>query len=748
MLNLSQENTSVLIALKEGYDALAWYQRLLFPENLRTALEEFNIESPSSQAWNICNAFLKDTWFFQRWFFSALQVFNSSSLVAALIEMNKSSLLTGDAAQANFNAVAGFNKPDSVAFALFRLGNAKLLTGDAAQANFEALMGHQDPSSVANAISAGGLLRGDTAQAEFDALVRHQDPRAVAEALLKLCDAKLITSDNCNAVAGHQDPISVAYNLVDLNNAYIELNSFDLLTGDTAQANRDAVARHQNPGSVASALTLLSRYGLLTGDTAQANRDAVAGNQCPHSVASALIRLNDAGLLTGDTAQANRDAVAGHQTPEYVATALILLSGSGLLTGDTAQANRNAVTRHQHPRSVASALTLLSDAGLLRAQGNFNDLLTYSAILFGPQAQDLWFRIPGLTTERFHRIIEIAAEHRDNVDAGQDAFVNFVNLNLLHMDAVRHRMGAVRHRIGAVRRHVFNDGQSTHSASVHQSVSASATKLFQRYGTQLSGNGLNELMHQLIHWGNELPADNSLNTEAAKRCLKRLTAIYYTYTDEVSKVSTRELLALSWLAIHDEANRMGSLDDAKMQFIEGLYEIQRGYNLSELGVDDGNPDDQSICIAGTFNKLMEKLQGLHPDVEVLFITQQAAALKFPLVVKEEAMKYLTELSQQQPTGLSTELLKQIQDEGVSAILKHISKNVTNRILDEFGALYNNSAENGLFKALMATAEYVDLGDLSNFEKTITSSNKNAFFQPHDALIEEPQLEALLPRNTQ
>ena len=73
MLNLSQENKAVLIALKEGYDALSWYQRLFFPETLRTALEEFNIESPSSQAWNICNAFLflTDTWFFQpSWFFS------------------------------------------------------------------------------------------------------------------------------------------------------------------------------------------------------------------------------------------------------------------------------------------------------------------------------------------------------------------------------------------------------------------------------------------------------------------------------------------------------------------------------------------------------------------------------------------------------------------------------------------------------------------------------------------------------
>ncbi len=410
--------------------------------------------------------------------------------------------------------------------------------------------------------------------------------------------------------------------------------------------------------------------------------------------------------------------------------ALYLMNESGLLTENAAHANYDAVSKHQDPLSVVSALTLLSRAGLLTG-ANFDLLFTNSAILFGIETQDLWSRIPvnELTTERFQLIVAIAEQHTNNEAEGQAAFVHFVNRTFFP--------------IGAGIQVAFNDRQSTHFASVNQSVSVSAKKLLLRYETQLLENGL----HELMLWGNELPADNSITskTETAKRCLKRLTANDYTYTDKVSNVSTRQLLVLSWLAIHDEANRVGSLDDAKVQFIEGLYEIQRGYNLSELGVDDKHSNDRFICPEGIFNKLMEKLQGLHPDVEVLFITKKAATLKFSLVVKEEARTYLTALSKQ-PTALSTELLEQIKKEGVPVIWMQISKNVADRVLDEFGALYNNSCENDSFKVLMAAAEYVDLGDLSNFEKTSTSSNKNVFFQPQDVSIEEPQSEELLRRN--
>ena len=67
--------------------------------------------------------------------------------------------------------------------------------------------------------------------------------------------------------------------------------------------------------------------------------------------------------------------------------------------------------------------------------------------------------------------------------------------------------------------------------------------------------------------------------QAAKGCIGRITAADYSFTDSSSKVSTLELLALSWLAIHDSSKCQASVADAKNLFVEGLYEIQRGYNL-------------------------------------------------------------------------------------------------------------------------------------------------------------------------
>ena len=87
------------------------------------------------------------------------------------------------------------------------------------------------------------------------------------------------------------------------------------------------------------------------------------------------------------------------------------------------------------------------------------------------------------------------------------------------------------------------------------------------------------------------------------------------------------------MAIHDDEKRIGSVEYAKTQFVEGLCEIQRGYNLSEAGVYQGG-EDQFICSMGTFNKLIEKLVSIHPDCQIRFITRETASLKLPIVVRE------------------------------------------------------------------------------------------------------------------
>ena len=267
----------------------------------------------------------------------------------------------------------------------------------------------------------------------------------------------------------------------------------------------------------------------------------------------------------------------------------------------------------------------------------------------------------------------------------------------------------------------INDNQSTHTASVHQSVSLSATQLENRY--QLKDNALllEGVISDIKYFIQNLP-QNSEKNKTAKRCIDRITAYNYTFTDQRSQITTRQLLGLTYLAITDDSNRIGSFEDACLQFIDGLYEIQRGYNLSHTGLDQGGAD-RSICSAGTFNKLIEKLQGIHPDCEIIFMTSETASLKLPIVVREEAMRYLQSLKKPNNTKeLKTliRLISQIKENGVEVIWDQIKDSIANRMFSEFGELYHGSSDMA-FIGLIDAGQYAELPNLEMLQKKIQSS---------------------------
>lgn len=288
----------------------------------------------------------------------------------------------------------------------------------------------------------------------------------------------------------------------------------------------------------------------------------------------------------------------------------------------------------------------------------------------------------------------------------------------------------------------FNHAQSTHTASIHKTVSKSAARLEARYGkptpellakiftemkewledqVERNKQRLNALSKEdrkilslsriLIdkyhkefvikehrvskfkteyeHHANLLILNNIKIRfkiiPAALRGFERITAANYEFVDPASKVHTQELLALAWLAIHDDKNREGTLVDAEQQLIQGLYEIQRGYNLSINGVDMGG-EDYFICPGGTFNKIMEKLI-MHKDVVLVFVSKKTATLKFHILIKEEAAAYL--LQQANPSTKEDyeafqKLLKQIDENGLEAIWEHIKSIVSEKMYEEFG----------------------------------------------------------------
>lgn len=313
----------------------------------------------------------------------------------------------------------------------------------------------------------------------------------------------------------------------------------------------------------------------------------------------------------------------------------------------------------------------------------------------------IWGRIPGhlLTQVVFEQLIVFS--HGENPEQQIEQYVN--------------RLLGMNQNTPAI-----NGDQSTHYASVHQSVSDSAKKLFNRYGQMIERDHLKNIQQMIRDYVDQL-SDNSEKNKAAKRCIGRIAN--HSFTDPDSGLTTQQLMALVFLALHDAGQRVGTLSDAREQFVEGLYEIQRGYNLSETGFDNGMPD-KPICAGGTFNKLIEKLEGVHPDVKVLHITPAIASLKLSVVVHEVAVDYLSRLTKPHTVeGLCrfTQLIDQIQqDECVDIIWDKIKTKITDRMFDEFGSLYNSKAD-PKFIDLLDSGQYIKLKDLSRFQKQISVS---------------------------
>lgn len=105
------------------------------------------------------------------------------------------------------------------------------------------------------------------------------------------------------------------------------------------------------------------------------------------------------------------------------------------------------------------------------------------------------------------------------------------------------------------------------------------------------------------------------------------------FADPVSGVKTRELLLVSWIAIHDQRGRIGNLTDAKMAYIQGLYECQREYNIDEANHDRGGADSPA-CAGGSFNKTVEKLDGVHRAVKLVYVTNETIRYKLNCIIPD------------------------------------------------------------------------------------------------------------------
>ena len=521
----------------------------------------------------------------------------------------------------------------------------------------------------------------------------------------------ILNEDNCNKVTSHANPQVLAQVLISLNDA-------EILTPD----NQDLVRVHPNPKQFALALCNLKKAGILTSD----NRAIVAADTHPYKLAKALLHLHKAHILTPDNLnkvykhprrsdlvnplcvlqeasilnQESFSEIIRCTDPRRLARALSDLHRAQILTPE----NRAIIIQHTSVYGLDIALDALRRAGLLN-QENFTTITAPNHIVLirSPASNEIWERIPQhlLTQDNFQRLLTAAEQENP-------------------MQALRRVRGQI---LGETPQHVpaFNQGQSTHTASVHRSVSDCAIKLKNLYSKDLN---IDNTIKEIKTFVNSL--NNSPKSLAAKNCIQRITQADYHFIDPVSNVSTRELLALAYTAIHDDSKRFGTLTDAKTLFVEGLYEIQRGYNLNDKGVDQGG-DDRPICKAGTFNKPMEKLHGIHQDVFIYFITHVSASSKFPRLSKECALNYLNALASPKTPEDFCQLKKLLsdlkKDKTLEPIWENIKSEVSKLLWDEFSEAYSNNPNHRNYLNLIESGIYVSLTDLdlSTFEKALEAS---------------------------
>lgn len=237
----------------------------------------------------------------------------------------------------------------------------------------------------------------------------------------------------------------------------------------------------------------------------------------------------------------------------------------------------------------------------------------------------------------------------------------------------------------------INNSQSTHTASVHQTTTHSALQLKQRYDEYQQSDIEQKIRAYL----------QSRNTEKSLMALDGLNYLIHEdsfFIDPVSQITLTELLCLVWCACEDETLLICDSSAAKSALVEGLYEIQRGYAESDASAQRYN---SQICLAGCFNKLIEKLRSVHPDVEQTYITNQTAALKFPCLVHHYALEYL----KQYPHDRA----KVLAEGSYHSIWTSIEAQVHEAMYAEFNSLYTSKDDAKLIE-LMQMAEYVTVSD--------------------------------------
>lgn len=580
-----------------------WRSRL-FPSKLAMALTQYR-DSIDKNIYPVYQAYLEGTWFFQRWLPPrCLQLFSQTQLVHVLQVMYAAGLLSGTQAITHFNDAIEMIEHVDAELCAQKLEDALHYGLLSDVENFAAIKedvcSFHDMGMVfkLHYLQAMGLLQGEVAQQNRIRASTLSRSSAIWYCYIDgicLGPRAQETFENLALSASPEDTWRIYFELrclyltPEVRDDYLHHRKIN----DSRQCTSPSTDVHY-PSELTDLLCQAD-------EAARDLRNRALQHADLKSLGLAYTILREGGYFTGAEGLLNANAMIELAQPDHVARTLKACYKANLLSDSVAAQNRTMIFTYPHPKLLSFFSEWLLTAKLLN-QRNFNTMI--AEVNLPTLAGMSYSRIPEsrlsrLTQAHFNWFMDLCRTAEDTIIGAQN-FSDYIDEVFLTDDQTYRRTVSS----------VINPTQSTHTASVHRSVSASAIKLKTRYLMSISINDLSGVLNQLseslfqekrlslttqilqrnwryfLHKFFRIEYTAQDRLMAAKRCFIRFTAFDYDFTDPVSDLSTQALLGLIARAMHDESCRKGTLQDAVSAMIEALYQCQRGYNLSDTFIDN------------------------------------------------------------------------------------------------------------------------------------------------------------------
>lgn len=499
--------------------------------------------------------------------------------------------------------------------------------------------------------------------ANLRAVISHERVKSIISILTAFYDYKLCKSDNSALIFDHILQLD-SDGFASLQHGLMQLYTNGLLREPSVKFNFHIILSWKKTEDIATIIQILKKYNALNNEIFQS---LIVNDQGAAQLSVFFETFDEFDLLTTNNIQRLIEQLKTNPLKIAKMNRLCwLLDKTSFFTGEDGPTNLELFLEYKH------------------------FLLQSSIFKNGLKQVPVQLRTPDVLTH----MIALATTHQENLETAKRAILVF--LNQLRPEPVE----------------IFHEDQTTHTASVNESASLSASSLATHYNPLVFS--IPFIYKRAKQWLAAEP--HSIKKVSAQDCLERLFKTKLGLFEEpTSEVQVIQLFCYIWLAIHDDSTRiMGcEVTDARNKLLDGLYEIERGGNLDADGVDSGESPNQSICYAGSFNKLVETMVGVHPSVKIDFVTRGVAAFKLPRLVNTVTLSFLLHLSEKDDQLSQDNFEKWTNDiqpmQGIPEDLwKLIEPEITKKMFDEFGKLYPGGIDSSEFKDMIGTGEYVSI----------------------------------------